>query len=83
MLLLNTMASYVRARLGRSPAREGGVTAVEYAVMVAVIAVLLLGAFYALFTTVLDRYSSVAPCVDSGPLPGACAPEPAAPPDGG
>jgi Flp pilus assembly pilin Flp len=56
---------------------------VEYALMVAIIAVLLLGAFYALFNTVLDRYSSVATCVDSGPLPGACAPDPAAPPDGG
>jgi Flp pilus assembly pilin Flp len=64
-------------------AREEGVTAVEYALMVAVVAVLLLGAVYALFTRVLDRYSSVATCVDSGPLPGACAPDPAAPPDGG
>jgi Flp pilus assembly pilin Flp len=42
--------------------REQGVTAVEYALMVAIIAVLLLGAFYALFNTVLDRYSSVATC---------------------
>jgi hypothetical protein len=34
---------------------------------------------------VLDRYSSVATCVDSGPLPGACAPDPDAgtPPGGG
>jgi Flp pilus assembly pilin Flp len=62
---------------------EQGVTAVEYALIVAIIAVLLLGAFYALFNTVLDRYSSVATCVDSGPLPGACAPDPAAPPDRG
>jgi Flp pilus assembly pilin Flp len=63
--------------------REQGVTAVEYALMVAIIAVLLLGASYALFNPVLDRYSSVATCVDSGPLPGGCAPDPAAPPDGG
>ena len=54
-------------------AREDGVTAVEYALMVAIIAVLLVGAF---FNSVLDRYSSVATCVDSGPLPGACAPDP-------
>jgi hypothetical protein len=51
--------------------------------MVAIITVLLIGAFYALFNTVLDRYLSVATCVDSGPLPGACAPDPAAPPEGG
>ena len=58
-----------------------GVTAVEYALA----AVLLVGAFYALFNSVLDRYSSIATCVDSGPLPGACAPDPDAgtPPDGG
>jgi Flp pilus assembly pilin Flp len=66
-------------------AREDGVTAVEYALMVAIIAVLLVGACYALFNSVLDRYSSVATCVDSGPLPGACAPDPDAgtPPGGG
>ena len=64
-------------------AREEGVTAVEYALMVAIIAVLLVGAFYALFNSVLDRYSSVATCVDSGPLPGACAPDPGTPPGGG
>jgi Flp pilus assembly pilin Flp len=85
MLLLNMTVSYIRARLGRSRARQDGVTAVEYALMVAIIAVLLVGAFYALFNSVLDRYSSVATCVDSGPLPGACAPVPDAgtPPGGG
>jgi Flp pilus assembly pilin Flp len=64
---------------------EDGVTAVEYALMVAIIAVLLVGAFYALFNSVLDRYSSVATCVDRGPLPGACAPDPdaSAPPSEG
>ena len=63
--------------------REEGVTAVEYALMVAIIAVLLVGACYALFNSVRDRYSSVATCVDSGPLPGACAPDPDTPPGGG
>jgi Flp pilus assembly pilin Flp len=63
--------------------REEGVTAVEYALMVAIIAVLLVGAVYALFYSVLDRYSSVAACVDSGPLPGAGAPDPDTPPGGG
>jgi hypothetical protein len=53
--------------------------------MVAIVAVLLVGAFHALFNNVLDRYSSVATCVDSGPLPGACGPLPDAgtPPGGG
>jgi Flp pilus assembly pilin Flp len=68
--------------LGTARENEEGVTAVEYALMVAIIALLLVGAFYALFNSVLDRYSSVATCVDSGPLPGSCAPDPAAPPDG-
>ena len=84
MLLLNTVC-LVRARLRRSGAPQDGVTAVEYALMVAIIALLLVGACYAVFNSVLDRYSSVATCVDSGPLPGACAPDPAAgtPPGGG
>jgi Flp pilus assembly pilin Flp len=73
--------------LSSATEREEGVTAVEYALMVAIIAVLLVGAFYALFNSVLDRYSSVATCVDSGPLPGACAPDPdtgaGTPPGGG
>lgn len=73
----------VRVRLGGPRAREEGVTAVEYALMVAVIAVLLVGAFYALFNAIQDRYSSVADCVDSGPRPGVCAPTPPTPPPGG
>ena len=44
---------------------------------------LLVGACYALFDSVLDRYASVATCVDSGPPPGACAPGPDTPPGGG
>jgi Flp pilus assembly pilin Flp len=66
MLLLNTMASYVRARLGRSPAREGGVTAVEYALMVAVIALLLVAGFYFLFQNVSTAFDDTASCI-SGP----------------
>lgn len=71
--------------------RKQDVTAVEYPLMVAIIAVLLVGAGSALFSSVLDGYSCVATCVDSGPLPGACAPGPrhaakrrvACPPGGG
>ncbi len=66
--------AYVRARLGVPRAREDGVTAVEYALMVAIIAVLLVGAFYALFQMVRDRYGNVGDCLASGPVPAECSP---------
>jgi Flp pilus assembly pilin Flp len=65
---------YARARLGGLQARQDGVTAVEYALMVAIIAVLLVGAFYALFNAVEGRYAEVGNCVSSGPLPETCSP---------
>ena len=68
------MLAYVRARLGELRAREQGVTAVEYALMVAIIAVLLVGAFYALFGAVRDRFNTVGECVASGPQPATCNP---------
>jgi Flp pilus assembly pilin Flp len=74
-----TMLAFVRARFGWLRTREEGVTAVEYALMVAIIAVLLVGAFYALFNTVKETYGEVGNCVASGPLPDTCSP-PAAPP---
>jgi Flp pilus assembly pilin Flp len=61
----------------RRPAAEDGVTAVEYALMVAIIAVLLVGAYFTLFKAISDRYTSVADCVQntpSNPAPAACAP---------
>jgi Flp pilus assembly pilin Flp len=64
--------TYVRARLGGPAAREEGVTAVEYALMVAIIAVLLVGAFYALFQMVGSRYDTVGDCLESGPIPDEC-----------
>jgi Flp pilus assembly pilin Flp len=70
-----SMLAYVRARLGGLRAREEGVTAVEYALMVAIIAVLLVGAFYALFNTVRETYGDVGSCVASGPLPDTCSPD--------
>jgi Flp pilus assembly pilin Flp len=69
------MLGHVRARFGGLRAREEGVTAVEYALMVAIIAVLLVGAFYALFNTVQETYGDVGNCVASGPLPETCSPE--------
>ncbi|HEV2921341.1 MAG TPA: hypothetical protein VG673_19190 [Actinomycetota bacterium] len=47
-------------------------TAVEYALMVAIIALLLVGGFYALFSTVKQRYGVVGNCVASGPDPSTC-----------
>jgi Flp pilus assembly pilin Flp len=79
MLLLNTMASYVRARLGRSPAREGGVTAVEYALMVAVIALLLVAGFYFLFQNVSTAFDDTASCI-AGPGGSADCPTPSSGP---
>ena len=73
------MLAYLRVCFGGLRTREEGVTAVEYALMVAIIAVLLVGAFYALFNTVKQTYNDVGNCVASGPLPDRCSP-PAGPP---
>jgi Flp pilus assembly pilin Flp len=69
---LPVTVAYVRARLGELRAREEGVTAVEYALMVAIIALLLVGGFYVLFNTVKERYGIVGNCVASGPDPTTC-----------
>ena len=69
---LSVTFAYVRARLGQLHDREQGVTAVEYALMVAIIALLLVGGFFALFNTVKDRYDVVGDCVASGPNPTNC-----------
>ncbi|HWD45854.1 MAG TPA: Flp family type IVb pilin [Actinomycetota bacterium] len=63
-----------RARLGPSGVRQDGVTAVEYALMVAVIALLLVGGFYALFNSVSDTYSNVGDCIATEPAPEDCSP---------
>ena len=72
MLLLSTTFNYVRTKVTELRTREDGVTAVEYALMVAIIALLLVGGFYALFNTVKDQYSVVGNCVSSGPDPTTC-----------
>jgi Flp pilus assembly pilin Flp len=71
--------AYVRARLGELYTRERGVTAVEYALMVAIIALLLVGGFFTLFNVVQDTYGDVSGCLDSGPLPERCSPPPSTP----
>ena len=65
---------YARARLGGLRARQDGVTAVEYALMVAIIAVLLVGGFYALFDAVKAKYTDVGNCVATEPAPQDCSP---------
>ncbi|HEX8134998.1 MAG TPA: Flp family type IVb pilin [Actinomycetes bacterium] len=66
MLLLNTTVSYVGARLGRLRARQDGVTAVEYALMVAIIALLMVAGFYFLFQNVSTAFDDTASCI-AGP----------------
>jgi Flp pilus assembly pilin Flp len=65
---------YARARLGELLARQDGVTAVEYALMVAIIAMLLVGGFYVLFNTVSATYTDVGECVATEPAPEDCSP---------
>ena len=69
---LTVTLAYTRARVGQLHDREQGVTAVEYALMVAIIALLLVGGFFALFSAVKDRYEVVGDCVASGPNPTNC-----------
>lgn len=71
---LSASFAYLRARLGGQQLREGGVTAVEYALMVAIIALLLVGGFYALFNAVQSKYNDVGNCVASNPAPQDCSP---------
>jgi Flp pilus assembly pilin Flp len=70
---LSATLSYLRTRLGGARVREAGVTAVEYALMVAIIALLLVGGFYALFNAVQTKYNDVGDCVATEPAPSDCA----------
>ena len=70
---LSATITYLRARLGGQQPRELGVTAVEYALMVAIIALLLVGGFYALFNAVQAKYNDVGSCVATVPAPSDCA----------
>jgi Flp pilus assembly pilin Flp len=73
---LSATLSYLRTRLGGQRVHEAGVTAVEYALMVAIIALLLVGGFYALFSAVQSKYTDVGDCVATEPAPSECAPTP-------
>jgi Flp pilus assembly pilin Flp len=63
MLLLSTTVNYFRARFAEMRAREDGVTAVEYALMVAIIALLMVAGFYLLFSNVKGNFDNTASCV--------------------
>jgi Flp pilus assembly pilin Flp len=71
---LSATVAHLRARLGGQQLREAGVTAVEYALMVAIIALLLVGGFYVLFGAVQTKYNDVVACVTSVPAPSNCNP---------
>ena len=79
MLLLNTTMCMVRTRLGRSRTREDGVTAVEYALMVAIIALLMVAGFYVLFQNVSTAFDDTASCI-AGPGGSADCPTPSSGP---
>jgi Flp pilus assembly pilin Flp len=67
MLELSMIQAWIRARFGEMQAREQGITAVEYALMVAVVALLLVVGFFFLFTQIQQRFSTTASCVDNAP----------------
>ena len=71
---LSVTLAYLRARLGGQQLREDGVTAVEYALMVAIIALLMVAGFYALFTAVQTKYVDVGNCIATEPAPQDCSP---------
>jgi Flp pilus assembly pilin Flp len=58
--------------LARKRGGEEGITAVEYALMVAVVALLLVVGFYFLFTNISGKFSSTGNCIDQTPTAGAC-----------
>ena len=71
MLLLSTTTTYIRAKVAELRAREDGVTAVEYALMVAIIALLMVAGFFILFNNVSGAFQETATCV-SGATPADC-----------
>ena len=80
MLLLSTTVNYIRTRIADLRAREDGVTAVEYALMVAIIALLMVAGFFLLFDNVQTAFNNTGECVggDAATFEDGCDP-PAAP----
>ena len=67
LMYLSATLSNLRSRLGGQQLREAGVTAVEYALMVAIIALLMVAGFYLLFTNVKTSFTDTGSCVSSVP----------------
>jgi pilus assembly protein Flp/PilA len=65
MLLLSTTVNHIRTRFADLRAREDGVTAVEYALMVAIIALLMVAGFFLLFENVSTAFDDTATCVSN------------------
>jgi Flp pilus assembly pilin Flp len=65
MLLLSTTVDYIRTRFADLRAREDGVTAVEYALMVAIIALLMVAGFFLLFENVSTAFNDTGACVSN------------------
>ena len=74
MLLLSTTFTYVRTKIADLRAREDGVTAVEYALMVAIIALLMVAGFFLLFENVSTAFKETATCVSTPAANGAPCP---------
>jgi pilus assembly protein Flp/PilA len=62
--------------LARLRRREEGITAVEYALMVAVVAVLLVVGFYFLFNNISTKFSNTGNCIASSPTADGSCPAP-------
>jgi Flp pilus assembly pilin Flp len=75
MLLLSTTVNYVRTKFAYLRAHEDGVTAVEYALMVAIIALLMVAGFFLLFENVSSAFDKTGDCV-AGPATASGCPEP-------
>ena len=65
MLLLSTTVNYIRTRFSDLRTREDGVTAVEYALMVAIIALIMVAGFFLLFDSVSTAFNDTADCVET------------------
>jgi Flp pilus assembly pilin Flp len=72
MLLLSTTFNYVRTKVSELRTREDGVTAVEYALMVAIIALLMVAGFFLLFENVSTAFDNTGDCVVGEPTAEGC-----------
>lgn len=77
MLLLSTTVNYIRTKFAYLRAHEDGVTAVEYALMVAIVALLMVAGFFLLFDNIQTAFENTADCVAEPTADGCPGPEPA------